>query len=308
MPSRIEDYAFLSDTASAALVARDGSIDWLTFPRFDSPACFAALLGDEEHGRWLIAPAGPVRRVERRYRPGTLVLETTFHTDAGVVRLTDCMPVRGDALDLVRRVEGVSGRVPMRMHLTVRFDYGSIVPWVRRRPEGLAMVAGPDGLLLRTAVDLHGEDFSTVAEFTVGKGERVPFELIWHPSHQLPPSDELGGRRHRGDRPLVVVLERPQPERGPLVRAGAGLARRPEGAHLRADRGHRGGRDHVPARGHRRSPELGLPLLLAPRRHLHAPGAHGRRLHRRGRGLAGLAAAGPGRTTRSGPDHVRPPW
>ena len=115
------------------------------------------------------------------------MLETTFHTDAGVVRLTDCMPVRGDALDLVRRVEGVSGRVPMRMHLTVRFDYGSIVPWVRRRPEGLAMVAGPDALLLRTPVDLHGEDFSTVAEFTVGKGERVPFELIWHPSHQPPP-------------------------------------------------------------------------------------------------------------------------
>ena len=99
------------------------------------------------------------------------MLETTFHTDDGVVRITDCMPVRGDALDLVRRVEGVSGRVPMRMHLTVRFDYGSIVPWVRRRPEGLAMVAGPDGLLLRTPVDLQGEDFSTVAEFTVAEGD-----------------------------------------------------------------------------------------------------------------------------------------
>jgi GH15 family glucan-1,4-alpha-glucosidase len=187
MASRIEDYAFLSDTASAALVGRDGSIDWLTFPRFDSPACFAALLGTEEHGRWLLAPVGSVQRIERRYRPGTLVLETTFHTADGVVRITDCLPVRGDALDLVRRVEGVSGRVPMRMHLTVRFDYGSIVPWVHRLPEGLAMVAGPDALLLRTPIELRGADYSTVAEFTVSEGDRVPFELIWHPSHTTPP-------------------------------------------------------------------------------------------------------------------------
>jgi GH15 family glucan-1,4-alpha-glucosidase len=187
MPSRIEDYAFLSDTASAALVGRDGSIDWLTFPRFDSPACFAALLGTEEHGHWQIAPVAAIRRVERRYRPGTLVLETTFHTDDGAVRITDCMPVRGDALDLVRRVEGLSGRVPMRMHLIVRFDYGSIVPWVRRRPEGLAMVAGPDALLLRTPVELRGEDYSTVAEFSVAAGDVVPFELIWHPSFSPAP-------------------------------------------------------------------------------------------------------------------------
>jgi GH15 family glucan-1,4-alpha-glucosidase len=185
--SRIEDYAFLSDTSSAALVGRDGSIDWLTFPRFDSPACFAALLGTEEHGRWLLAPAGGVTRVERRYRPGTLVLETTFHTADGVVRVTDCMPVRGDALDLVRRVEGVSGRVPMRMHLTVRFDYGSIVPWVFRTSEGIAMVAGPDGLLLRSPIELRGEDYSTVAEFTVAEGDKVPFELVWYPSHVQPP-------------------------------------------------------------------------------------------------------------------------
>ncbi|MBV9950877.1 MAG: glycoside hydrolase family 15 protein, partial [Acidimicrobiia bacterium] len=125
--------------------------------------------------------------VERRYRPGTLVLETTFHTADGVVRITDCMPVRGDALDLVRRVEGVSGRVPMRMHLTVRFDYGSIVPWVFRAPEGLAMVAGPDGLLLRTPIELRGEDYSTVGEFTVEEGDHIPFELVWYPSHVEPP-------------------------------------------------------------------------------------------------------------------------
>jgi len=183
VPSRIEDYALLSDTCSAALVGRDGSIDWLTFPRFDSPACFAALLGSEEHGRWLIAPAGGVRRVERAYRPGTLVLDTTFHTDDGVVTVTDCMPVRGEALDLVRLVRGVSGRVPMRMHLTVRFDYGSIVPWVKQADGGLSMVAGPDALVLRTPMPVRGEDFSSVADFTVGAGQEVPFELIWHPSH-----------------------------------------------------------------------------------------------------------------------------
>jgi GH15 family glucan-1,4-alpha-glucosidase len=186
--SRIEDYALLSDTESAALVGRDGSIDWLTFPRFDSAACFAALLGTPEHGRWLLAPAGGIQRVERRYRPGGLVLETIFHTGDGVVAVIDCMPIRGDQrLDLVRLVEGRSGRVPMHMHLTARMDYGSIVPWVRQVDGGLAMVAGPDALLLRTSVQLHGEDYSTAANFTVGDGEQVPFQMSWHLSHQPAP-------------------------------------------------------------------------------------------------------------------------
>ena len=187
MPGRIEDYAILSDTESAALVARDGSVDWLTFPRFDSRACFAALLGGPDHGRWQLAPAGGVRRVERRYRPGTLVLETEFHTDDGVVAIVDCMPRRGEGLDLVRLVEGRSGRVPMRMHLTARMDYGSIVPWVRRVDGELAMVAGPDALRLRTPVAVRGEDFATVADFDVAAGDRVPFELVWYESHLRPP-------------------------------------------------------------------------------------------------------------------------
>ncbi len=188
MPSPIEDYALLSDTESAALVARDGSVDWLTFPRFDSRACFAALLGDADHGRWQLAPVGEVRRVERRYRPGTLVLETELHTDDGVVVIIDCMPLRGDGLDLVRLVEGRSGRVPMRMHLTARMDYGSIVPWVRRLDGELAMVAGPDALRLRTPVEVQGEGFATVAEFEVRAGDRVPFELVWYESHLQPPA------------------------------------------------------------------------------------------------------------------------
>ncbi len=188
MANRIEDYALLSDTQSAALVGRDGSIDWLTFPRFDSAASFAALLGTPDHGRWLLAPAGRVRSVERHYRPGTLVLETRFTTDDGVVDLIDCMPVRNDErLDLVRLVRGVSGRVPMRLHLTVRMDYGAIVPWVHRVDGGLRMVAGPDALTLTSPIDHHPDGWSTVADFSVGPGDEVPFDLAWSPSHLEPP-------------------------------------------------------------------------------------------------------------------------
>ncbi|MGI8756486.1 MAG: trehalase-like domain-containing protein, partial [Acidimicrobiales bacterium] len=164
MASPIEHYAFLSDTESAALVGRDGSIDWLTFPRIDSPACFAALLGDEDNGRWIIAPAGDDYRVERQYRPGTLVLETRFRTADGEVEIVDCMPRRDDGrLDIVRLVRGIRGRVLMRMHLTVRMDYGSIVPWVRRTDGTLRMVAGPDALTLTTPIEHEPEGWSTVA-------------------------------------------------------------------------------------------------------------------------------------------------
>ncbi|HXH59571.1 glycoside hydrolase family 15 protein [Iamia sp.] len=189
MAGRIEDYALLSDTESAALVGRDGSIDWLTFPRFDSPACFAALLGTPAHGRWLIAPAVPVVRVERRYRPGTLVLETTFHTAEGTVRLIDCMPVRDRTLQVARLVEGVSGRVPMRMELVVRPDYGSIVPWVRRHDGQVRFVAGPDALLLSSPVPVQPDGWRHVAAFTLATNESAGFELAWHPSAE--PTPEL---------------------------------------------------------------------------------------------------------------------
>jgi GH15 family glucan-1,4-alpha-glucosidase len=188
MASRIEDYALLSDTESAALVGCDGSIDWLTFPRFDSAACFAALLGTPEHGRWMIAPVAEVRKVERHYRPGTLVLETRFTTDDGVVDLIDCLPIRNDGrLDIVRLVRGVEGQVPMRMHLTARMDYGSIIPWVRRMGDSLRMVAGPDALTLTTPAEHRPESMSTVADFTVGPDEEMPFDLAWSMSNTDPP-------------------------------------------------------------------------------------------------------------------------
>ena len=186
MASRIESYALLSDMQSGALVGQDGSIDWLTFPRFDSPACFAALLGEPRHGRWLVAPAAP-RRVHRHYRDGSLVLETVFECDDGEVAIIDCMPPRDGKLSLVRMVEGRRGRVAMHMQLTIRFGYGAVVPWVRNVDGVLRAIAGPDALRLVTPIHVrgHGEgdDRTTVAEFTVAEGERVPFVLSWHPSH-----------------------------------------------------------------------------------------------------------------------------
>jgi GH15 family glucan-1,4-alpha-glucosidase len=183
----IEDYAIIGDTHTAALVSREGSIDWLCLPRFDSPACFAALLGNREHGRWLIGPAGAVRSVQRRYRGDSLVLETEFRTSTGTVRLVDCMPPRQDDPDVARVVEGVSGRVRMRMELVIRFDYGSIVPWVRRRDGAIQAVAGPDSVWLRTPVETTGQNLTTVAEFEVAEGEQVPFMLTWHLSHRPAP-------------------------------------------------------------------------------------------------------------------------
>jgi GH15 family glucan-1,4-alpha-glucosidase len=187
MAAPIEDYALIGDTHTAGLVSRDGSIDWLCLPRFDSPACFAALLGDRTNGRWLLAPAGGVREVRRRYQGDTLVLETEYRTDEGIVRVVDCMPPRQWDPDVTRVVEGVRGRVPMRMELTIRFDYGSIVPWVRNVDGALHAVAGPDSVWLRTPVPVRGENWTTLADFTVAEGERVPFMLTWHASHRPAP-------------------------------------------------------------------------------------------------------------------------
>ena len=186
MSTPIEDYALIGDCHTAALVSRAGSIDWLCLPRFDSPAAFAALLGTADHGRWLIAPRSPVRRVERRYRPGTLVLETTFETDEGAVTLVDFMPPRQKHPTLVRIVEGCRGTVPMRLQLVIRYDYGSITPWVRRTEQGLRAVAGPDMLSLHTPLDLRGEALTTVADFDVHPGEQVPCVLIWQESTAKP--------------------------------------------------------------------------------------------------------------------------
>ncbi|MEO8381945.1 MAG: glycoside hydrolase family 15 protein [Acidobacteriota bacterium] len=184
MAGRIEDYALIGDCQTAALVGRDGSIDWLCVPRFDSGACFAALLGTPEHGRWQLAPDEEILGVHRRYRDDTLILETVFTTGSGEVAVIDFMPPRTSTPDIVRIVEGRRGTVKMRMHLVLRFDYGSIVPWVRRTGQGIDAVAGPDRVELRSPVPLKGENLTTVAEFSVTEGERVPFILRWQPSHE----------------------------------------------------------------------------------------------------------------------------
>lgn len=194
---RIEDYALIGDMQTAALVERGGSIDWLCIPRFDSGACFAALLGDAENGRWLLAPSEG-GTTSRRYLHDTLVLETTWETDTGAIRVLDFMPPRNRALDVVRIVEGVRGRVQVRSELTIRFDYGHVVPWVRRVDDTRLAVAGPDALCFRTPAPTRGEEMRTVSELTVDEGERIPFVLTWFPSHEelpraIDPEEALAG-------------------------------------------------------------------------------------------------------------------
>src|SRR6266487_2982340 len=170
--TKIEDYAFLSDTQTGALVSRDGCVDWLCFPRFDSPACFASLLGDKKNGHWRFFPEEKIEKTRRQYRDETLILETEIETKSGAVRLIDFMPPRGENPDIIRIVEGLRGEMRMQMELIIRFDYGQIVPWVRKEHAGLEAIAGPDGLILRTSIETRGSDFTTVAEFTVRSEER----------------------------------------------------------------------------------------------------------------------------------------
>ncbi len=194
MSRRIEDYALLSDSTTAALVSRDGSVDWLCLPRFDSPACFAALLGDSENGSWSIRPLGPFTS-ERAYLPGTLILETLHHTADGTVAVIDAMVPSGRDHRMIRIVEGRSGTVKMSTRLVIRFDYGSTVPWVTSSGGELQAIAGPDALVLRCDAPLHGENHATVGEFTVGAGQRLGFDLAWHrPTRPAPtrrPTDQL---------------------------------------------------------------------------------------------------------------------
>ena len=183
----IEEYAIIGDLCTTALVGTDGSIDWLCLPHFDSGACFASLLGTEDNGFWRIAPTGEVTAMRRRYREGTLVLETEFETAEGVVRLTDCMPVREDHPQVVRVIEGVRGKVALRMELCIRFGYGDVVPWVTRHDGLLTATAGPDALALFSRVHTHGENMRSVAELTVSEGQQIPFTLTWFQSHEDPP-------------------------------------------------------------------------------------------------------------------------
>jgi GH15 family glucan-1,4-alpha-glucosidase len=186
MPLRLEDYALIGDCETAALVGRDGSIDWLCWPRFDSAACFAALLGTSEHGRWCIAPVSPepMLATSRQYRGDSLILETRFETPTGSVIVVDFMPPRDDASNIVRIVYGERGTVQMRTELVIRFDYGAIVPWVHRLPDGgLRAIAGPDQLVLRTPITVEGVDHRTAGDFTVNAGDAIPFTMSYRASH-----------------------------------------------------------------------------------------------------------------------------
>ncbi|MEV5599276.1 glycoside hydrolase family 15 protein [Streptomyces sp. NPDC052496] len=191
MHAPIEDYALIGDLQTAALVGRNGSVDWLCLPRFDSAACFAALLGDQENGHWLLAPADPDARPERSYRGDSLVLDTVWHTATGSVKVTDFMPQRDRAPDVVRIVEGLEGDVPLQGVLRLRFDYGLVVPWVRHVGRCRVAVAGPDSAWLRTEpeVKTYGQGLSTRSDFNVAAGERVAFILTWHPSHEPRPAE-----------------------------------------------------------------------------------------------------------------------
>ena len=183
----IEDYALIGDLRTSALVGRNGSIDWFCAPRFDSGAVFASLLGDEQNGYWKIAPADGSTSTERRYRDGTLILETVFETSTGRAKIIDCMPTTDDLTSIVRIVKGLEGEVDMRMELCMRLDYGATIPWVERHTTGLIAVAGPDSLHLRSPIHTHGEDLHTVAEFSVREGERAPFTLAWGLSYEEEP-------------------------------------------------------------------------------------------------------------------------
>ncbi|MEV6396288.1 glycoside hydrolase family 15 protein [Streptomyces sp. NPDC051907] len=189
MTQRIEDYALIGDLQTAALVGRNGSVDWLCLPRFDSAACFAALIGDEDNGHWRIAPKGAGACTSRRYIGESLVLESVWETRTGTVKIIDFMPQRDTAPDLVRIVEGVSGAVEMASVLRIRFDYGSVVPWVRRADGHRVAVAGPDSVWLRSEPEVKtwGQQLSTVSSFTVSEGEKAAFVLTWHPSHEPRP-------------------------------------------------------------------------------------------------------------------------
>ena len=195
MPSKIEDYGLIGDCETAALVGRDGSIDWMCWPAFDSDACFASLLGTRMNGRWLIAPAEEITRSSRRYRDNTLILETRFETAGGIVAMIDFMPPRGNASDVVRLVRGIAGKVKMRMELVIRFGMGTDIPWVKRTEEGaLLAICGQDMTVLRTPVATRGKDMTTVAEFEVSDGEAVPFVLTYGPSHLPVPKPMDPGR------------------------------------------------------------------------------------------------------------------
>ena len=303
---KLEDYALIGDLRTTALVGRTGSVDWLCLPRTDSPACFAALLGTEEHGRWLICPSEPVSQVSRRYRDGTLILETDFHTDNGAVRLIDFMPLRqGGAPQLVRIVEGLHGEVPMSMQFVARLDYGSLIPWVepdgrrhRRTRRSQCPSSLHDDRAARRGLDHAGRVHHQ------GGNAGAPF------AHVVPVlrraaagrGSRLGTRPYRRLVARVVLTMHLQRR---VARRGAALADHAEGAHRRGDRRDRRRSHHVAAGGARRRAQLGLPLLLDARLRPDPRRAALGRVRRRGTRLRPLGAQSRRRRRFEAADHVR---
>jgi len=287
MTVNIEDYGLIGDCETAALVSKDGSIDWLCWPRFDSGACFSALLGDAGNGRWRIAPAGAKPSITRRYRPNTLILETTFVTIDGEVMVIDFLPLRTQASHLVRLVVGKRGTVPMSTELIIRFDYGASVPWVRRTNDGdLLAVSGPDMLVLRTPIELRGGGAHDRGRIL---GLRRRDHSFRSHARAVPSSDSGSGRcarRFAANAGLLGGMGEHAPEHRPVRGRGLALAHHVEGPDICADRRHRGGADHIAAGADRRNAQLGLPLLLATRRHAHAARLHECRILRRSEVLA----------------------
>ena len=297
MAERIEDYALLGDLQTAALVGRSGSVDWLPFPRFDSSSCFGALLGSSEHGRWLLAPRGQGRRPTAATATDTLILESEWQTDTGRVRVIDFMPPRETKPDIVRIVEGLEGTVQMRTELVIRFDYGSVIPWVRRRRLerrwSRSAARTVSSCARRSTSNRTG--MTHTAEFTVRAGERVPVRADVVPLARGAPEPVDAEDALADTETFWRDWLRDCALRG-RVRAGrAHVARRAEGPDVPADRWNRRRADDLAAGAHRRSPQLGLPLLLVARRDVHALRADERRLHRGGEGVARLVAALGGR-------------
>ena len=260
--SEISDYAMIGDCRSGALVSRNGSIDWLCLPRFDSAACFAALLGTPEHGRWQIKPRGRAS-VTRQYADGSLILQTDFKTSAGTVRVTDFMPIDQHDSSVIRLVTGLSGRVVMEMDLVIRFDYGLSVPWVSKVGKNIfTAIAGPDMLTLRTKAEVRGQGMRSVAQFTVAKGQTVPFVLTNSRSYHPIPKPVNIAKVMAGDSQVLARLVETLPGCRAGDGPGAALADHPEGTDLPADRRHRRRTHHLAARGTGRRPQLGLSLLL----------------------------------------------
>ena len=303
MPLRIEDYAVIGNCETVALVGRDGSIDWLCLPRFDSAACFSALLGGPEHGRWLIAPTQNEVQITRRYVGDTLILETLFTTAEGSVSLTDFMYRRNGSSEVVRIVRGVQGEVAMRIELVVRFDYGAVVPWVSQQDDGrLLFIAGPDRVLLDSSIKTHGEDLRTVGDFTIREGEEASFVLNWSPSFRAAPpplsGEELAEARkqvHSFWTGWPAAFELPERWGDAVLRSLLTLKAL---AHWETGGIVAAGTTSLPEKLGRPA-QLGLSILLAARRDLHPLCADRRRLPRRSerRGTNGSCGPWPDRRT-----------